>query len=252
MVHDFLVTKSYALFPILPLTGSLQRAMQGGPPLAWDPDKGSHIGVMRRDADVSTMRWFTTDPCYVFHPMNAWEEGDKIYADVMEYPVAPLFPNLDGSAPKNAFAKLTRWTFDLADASDTIKRGQLDDLAGEFPRFDERRACYGYRHGWFVGLDRSGVDRVQFNVISHVDLASGKRRDHVHEAGDSPGEPVFVPRTAGAAEGDGWLVAVVYRGEEDRSDFVVYEAQDVAAGPIAVAKLPRRVPFGFHGNWRPA
>jgi carotenoid cleavage dioxygenase len=63
---------------------------------------------------------------------------------------------------------------------------------------------------------------------------------------------VFIPRSESAAEGDGWLVAVVYRGAEDRSDFVVYDAQDVAAGPIATAKLPRRVPFGFHGNWRPA
>jgi carotenoid cleavage dioxygenase len=226
--------------------------MQGGPPLAWDPDKGSHVGVMRRDADVSTMRWFTTDPCYVFHPLNAWEEGDKIFADVMEYPVAPLFPTLDGSRPQNAFARLTRWTFDLADNSDRIKREQIDDLAGEFPRLDDRRACLGYRHGWFAGLDRSGEDRVQFNVISHIDLSTGRRTDHVHAPGDSPGEPVFVPRSEGAAEGDGWLVALVYRGAEDRSDFVVYEAQDVAAGPIGVAKVPRRVPFGFHGNWRPA
>ena len=61
-----------------------------------------------------------------------------------------------------------------------------------------------------------------------------------------------MPRSADAAEGDGWLVAVVYRGAEDRSDFVVFDAQDVAAGPIATAKLPRRVPFGFHGNWRQA
>jgi carotenoid cleavage dioxygenase len=252
MVHDFLVTRSYALFPILPLSGSLQRAMQGGPPLAWDPDKGSHIGVMRRDADVSTMRWFTTDPCYVFHPMNAWEEGDKIFADVMEYPIAPLFPTLDGSTPKNAFARLTRWTFDLADSSDTVKREQIDDMAGEFPRFDERHAGLGYRHGWFAGITRTGVDSVRFDTIAHVDLSSGRRVDHVHDAGDSPGEPVFIPRTPNAAEGDGWLVAVVYRGAEDRSDFVVYDAQNVAAGPIAVAKVPRRVPFGFHGNWRPA
>ena len=71
-------------------------------------------------------------------------------------------------------------------------------------------------------------------------------------AGDSPGEPVFVPRSADADEGDGWLVATVYRGGADRSDFVVFDAQDVAAGPIAVAKSPRRVPFGFHGNWRAA
>ena len=252
MVHDFLVTRSYALFPILPLTGSLERAMKGAPPLAWEPDKGSHVGVMRRDADVSTMRWFTTDPCYVFHPMNAWEEGDKIYADVMEYAVAPLFPTLDGKPPKDAFAHLTRWTFDLSDNSNTIKREKIDDLAGEFPRFDERYAGLGYRHGWFAGMTRTGVANVRFDTIAHVDLATGKRASYVFPAQDSPGEPVFVPRTPDAAEGDGWLVAVVYRGAEDRSDFVVYDAQDVAAGPIATAKVPRRVPFGFHGNWRSA
>jgi carotenoid cleavage dioxygenase-like enzyme len=252
MVHDFLVTKRHALFPILPLTMSLERAMGGRPPIAWEPDKGSHVGVMARGADVSTMRWFTTDACYVFHPMNAWEEGDKIFADVMEYPVAPLFPTVDGEPTRDAFARLVRWTFDLAGASNTIKREALDDLAGEFPRFDERRAGLSYRHGWFAGITRSGVSNIRFDTLSHIDLASGKRTDHVFEAGDSPGEPVFVPRSADAAEGDGWLVATLYRGGADRSDFVVFDAQDVGAGPIGVAALPRRVPFGFHGNWRGA
>jgi len=64
-------------------------------------------------------------------------------------------------------------------------------------------------------------------------------------------EPVFVERSAKADEGDGWLLAVVYRAGENRSDLLVLDAQDVEAGPIATAKLPRRVPFGFHGNWRP-
>ncbi len=252
MVHDFLVTRSHALFPVLPLTGSLERAMKGGPPLAWEPQKGSHIGVMRRDADVSTLRWFTTDPCYVFHPMNAWEEGDRILADVMEYPVAPLFPTLDGSRPKDAFARLTRWTFELAGESDTVKRERIDDLPGEFPRFDERRTGLSYRHGWFASITRRDASSVRFDAISHVDLTTGKRVDYVFDAADSPGEPVFAPRSAGAAEGDGWLITVVYRGAEDRSDFVVFDAQDVAKGPIGVARLPRRVPYGFHGNWRAA
>jgi Retinal pigment epithelial membrane protein len=61
-----------------------------------------------------------------------------------------------------------------------------------------------------------------------------------------------LPRSADAPEGDGWVVAVVYRGAEDRSDFVVFDAGAIQAGPIGVAKLPRRVPFGFHGNWRSA
>ena len=97
MVHDFHITARHVLFPILPLTGSLQRAMTGLPAYAWEPEKGAYVGVMARDASVDSIRWFETDPCYVFHPMNAWEDGDKIFADVMQYPVAPLFPNADGS-----------------------------------------------------------------------------------------------------------------------------------------------------------
>jgi carotenoid cleavage dioxygenase-like enzyme len=91
-----------------------------------------------------------------------------------------------------------------------------------------------------------------FDSIAHVDLKSGKRTTYGFASGDAPGEPVFVPRSVDAPEGDGWVVTVVYRGAEDRSDFVVFDAGAIQAGPIGAAKLPRRVPFGFHGNWRPA
>ena len=251
MVHDFLVTRNYALFPILPLTGSLERAMNGKPPFGWEPEMGSRVGVMARNAGVETIRWFSTDPCYVFHPMNAWEEGTKIHADVMQYRTAPLFPNADGSPGQPASAKLVRWTFDLAGNSDVIKQTPIDDMAGEFPRFDERRAGLSYRHGYFAA-DTSDTGKVMFDAIAHLDLQSGARTLHEFPEGDVPGEPIFVPRGRKAAEGDGWLLALVYRGAEDRSDFVVFDAGDVAKGPVGVAQLPRRVPFGFHGNWRPA
>ncbi len=250
MVHDFLVTENHALFPVLPLTGSLERAMVGGPPYAWEPDKGSFVGVMPRSGSVDQIRWFHTDPCYVFHPMNAWEEGSRIFADVMEYPVAPLFPNVDGSPVERTHARLVRWTFDLAGASDAIKREPLDDMAGEFPRFDERRAGLAYRHGWFAASRRPGS--TSFDGVAHIDHATGKRTMWDLPAGDFGGEPVFVPRAPDAAEGDGWLVSLVYRSAEDRSDFVVLDALDIAAGPIALARIPRRVPYGFHGNWRAA
>lgn len=251
MVHDFLVTRDHVLFPILPLTGSLERVMKGGPAFAWEPDKGAHIGVMARGAGVETLRWFTTDAVYVFHPMNAWEEGAKIFADVMEYPRAPLFPDADGRRGQDAPARLVRWTFDLADASNTVRREPIDDLAGEFPRFDERRAGLSYRHGWFAG-DTRASGAIRFDCIAHIDLASGKRTIHQLGPGDVTGEPVFVPRSAGAAEGDGWVVALIYRAAEDRSEFAVFDALDIAAGPIGAARVPRRVPFGFHGAWRGA
>jgi len=249
MVHDFMVTDRHVLFPILPLSGDLQRVMNGGPAYAWEPEKGAFVGVMARDAGVETIRWFETQACYVFHPMNAWEEGSKIFADVMEYPTAPLFPNADGSRGARTSARLVRWTFDLAGETNVIKREPLDDLAGEFPRFDERRAGLAYRHGWFAAqTERSSG--FTFDAIAQIDLKTGKRVEHHLANGDATGEPIFVPRSADAREGDGWVLSVVYRAEEDRGDFVVFDAADVSAGPIATAKVPRRVPYGFHGNWR--
>ena len=249
MIHDFFVTKNHVAFPVLPLTGSLGRAMKGGPAFAWEPDKGSHIGVMRRDGGTETIRWFTTDPCYVFHPMNMWEDGDRLFADVMQYETAPLFPNADGSPGKRSTAKLMRWTFDLSGNTNTIRRETIDDLAGEFPRFDERRAGLSYNHGYFAAITR-GDNNMVFDSVAQIDVHSGKRQVHTFAAGDVPGEPVFIPRTS--REGDGWLVSVVYFGSEDKSGIAVFDAAAVASGPVGIAKLPRRVPYGFHGNWVPA
>jgi carotenoid cleavage dioxygenase-like enzyme len=248
MVHDFMVTENHVLFPILPLTGSLERAMRGLPAFAWEPEKGSFVGVMRRDADVSTIRWFNTGACYVFHTMNAWEADGKLYADVMRYDQAPLFPKADGTPGEKTAARLVRWTFDLDAAADAIREEPIDDLDGEFPRLDERFATRAYRHGWYAA-DPTNGKTIKQSAIAHLDFATGRRQVYELTGGDLTSEPVFTPRTADAPEGDGWVTAVVWRAGENRSDLVVFEAQDVAKGPIAVAQLPRRVPFGFHGNW---
>ncbi len=250
MVHDFCVTDRHVLFPILPLTGSLQRAMSGKPPFGWEPELGGRIGLLARDKGIETLRWLDTDPCYVFHPMNAWEEGDTLYADVMQYAQAPLFPNADGSPGKAVSAFLVRWEVDLTGKTNTVKQTRIDDMAGEFPRLDERRAGLSYRHGYFAA-DTHDTGKVIFNAIAHIDFKTGKRAVHALPDGDVPGEPIFIPKNDSAAEGEGYLVTLIYRGAEDRSDFAIYDAADVAKGPIGTAKLPRRVPFGFHGNWRP-
>lgn len=248
MVHDFMVTENYVLFPILPLTASLERAMSGKPAFAWEPEKGGRVGVMRRDGDVASIRWFNVEACYVFHPMNAFEQDGKIIADVMRYDSAPLFPLADGSPGQKTAARLVRWTLDLDGGSDAIKEEALDDLDGEFPRFDDRLSGLNYRHGWYAA-DPTNAKTIKQTAIAHLDLKTGKRQVYELNGGDMTSEPVFTPRSADAPEGDGWVTAVVWRAGEDRSDFVVFEAQDIAKGPIAVAKLPRRVPFGFHGNW---
>jgi carotenoid cleavage oxygenase len=62
-------------------------------------------------------------------------------------------------------------------------------------------------------------------------------------------EPAFVPRPGTQAEDDGWILSVVHDATTDRGELVVLDAADLNAAPIARVHLPRRVPFGFHGNW---
>jgi carotenoid cleavage dioxygenase-like enzyme len=248
MIHDFMVTQNHVLFPVLPLTGDLQRAMKGGPAFAWEPEKGAYIGVMKRDADVSTIRWFEIDAVYMFHPMNMWEDGTRIHADVMEYPSAPLFPNADGSRGDNAQARLVRWTLDLAGSSNKVTRTPLHETFGEFPRFDERRAGLRYRHGWYAA-NVGAKDQLTFNALAHVDHVTGRETLRQMPAGDQPGEPIFVPRTADAPEGDGWILSVIHRADDNTADLLVLNAQDIAGDPEAVLSIPARIPSGFHGNW---
>ena len=55
----------------------------------------------------------------------------------------------------------------------------------------------------------------------------------------------------GVGEGDdeGYLVFFAYDKSRDGSDLVILDATRPQAGPVARVAMPRRVPFGFHGNW---
>ena len=251
MMHDFITTDEHAIFPIFPLTGSMERAMQGKPAFAWEPDKGTHVGIMARGDSTAEMRWFETDPCYVFHPMNAFTDGSKIIAHVMQFEEAPLFPKADGSPtdPEKANARLCEWIIDLASNSNSIERRYLDDITGEFPRLDERFAGLDYRYGYYAASgSRDGG--LGFDTIVAHDFEQDTRDSFELGEGDRTGEPVFVPKSKDAPEGTGYLIATVYRAAENRSDLAIFDAENVGSGPIALAELPHRVPYGFHGNWR--
>ncbi|WP_035659793.1 carotenoid oxygenase family protein, partial [Bradyrhizobium sp. STM 3809] len=241
----------HVLFPILPLTGSMPRAMAGKPPYAWEPDKGAFIGVMKRSGDIKDIVWFRGDACYVFHIMNAWDDGSRIIADVMQFDEPPLFPHPDGrpTDPAKSRARLCRWSVDLAGSSDRFTQTYLDDLTGEFPRIDDRRAGLASGHGWYACANPDGPLFGALSGIAHVDGAGRRRATWLLPDGDSLSEPVFVPRSQDAAEGDGWLLAVVWRAATNTSDLAVFNASGIDAGPAALVHLGHRVPDGFHGNW---
>ena len=248
MVHDFALTDRFVVIPVMPLTGDIQRAMRGGPPFAWDPEKGASLAIIDRAIGVASLRWVTVPTGYVFHVMNAWDDGQGLVVDAMRYPQAPFFPLVDGSPGMETAAINIRWRIDLSGPEAKVEETVLDDLAGEFPRFDERFAQRPHRHGWFVGQQRRPGD-IRGDCLAHLDLATGARTVWTEEGIGGVAEPVFVPRSSDVPEGDGWLLTVLYRLDRGISELAVFDALDIAAGPVARAAAPRRVPFGFHGNF---
>lgn len=249
MVHDFIVTERHVLFPVLPLVGDLPRAMRGGPAFAWEPEKGAHIGLIDRTRGTASLRWFRAESCFVFHVLNAWEQDGRVLADVMQFDTPPLFPRPDGAmAETGTSARLVRWSLDPGAGTDAFSRTELDDLPGEFPRFDERRAGLPHRYGAIAARTRDGS--VQ-DSIAWYDLVGGRRTLYTLPEGDGISEPVFVPRAPDADEGDGWLLALAYRAAENQSDLLVLDTDAIDRGPVARVALAHRVPFGFHGNFVP-
>jgi carotenoid cleavage dioxygenase len=241
MVHDFAITGGHVIFMDLPVVFDLELAQAGQLPYRWSDTYGARLGVMPRGGRTADVRWCDVGPCYVFHTMNAWEDGDTVVMDVVRY------PELWRQSPAVfAAAHLHRWRIDLAGRR--VREEALDDRAVEFPRCDERRTGLAHRYGYAVDTARGADDQTGTALVKY-DLRRGTAETHDFGAGCVPGEPVFVPAPAGRDEDDGWVLSYVYDAARDGSDLVLLEASRFTALPVATVRLPRRVPFGFHGSW---
>ena len=262
MMHDFGVTEDYACFHLVPIISSWERLEQGLPHFGFDTSMPVYLGVLPRDGEARDMRWFKSPNLFCSHVMNAFNDGTKIYFDT---PVArnnmfPFFPDVTGAPfkPDEAASYMTRWTVDMNGKGEEFEKVEkLTDMVGEFPRIDDRYATQAYKHGWLLVMDRSmpfegpsgRASGLIMNRIGHINFATGKQSSWWAGPQSIIQEPCFVPRTAQAPEGDGYIIAVVDNMVTNYSDLVILEAQALEQGPIARLKLPIRLRSGLHGNW---
>lgn len=251
MVHDFAITENYVLFPLFPLTASAERAKKGYPPFAWEPELGMYLGIMSIAEGVKSLQWIPGDACFSFHIMNAWEEGDVIRLDLMQYETPPLFPWPDGTPVNNGEAegRFFRWSVNHNDAEPHLTCQQLSDVSGEFPRIDERFTGKPYRHGWFSANKTKGHAVSLLSGLAHYDNTAGLTRTWFWNEQVSVSEGVFVPASSDAGEGEGWIMATVWFASKNSSELAIFDALNVDQGPLARVILPHRIPDGFHGNW---
>jgi carotenoid cleavage dioxygenase len=256
MMHDFALTRSYVVLFDLPVTFSLDAVSAGLKlPYAWDPAHQPRVGLLSRGDPSAAVRWFEVDPCWVFHTLNAYDDGDRVVVDLVRYAGAYDVSTLTGHGPLT----LDRWTIDLAAGKVTQQR--LDDRPQEFPRTDERVTGQPHRYGYSAVIGAVGhatispggdfPDEAFSNALLKHDLAAGTVQAHEFGKDATAGEAVFAPAAPGAAEDDGYVMAYIHNPDRGAADLVLLAAQDFTAEPIARVHLPARIPLGFHGSWIP-
>jgi carotenoid cleavage dioxygenase len=255
MMHDFALTEKYVVFFDLPVTFSLDAVSAGKElPYTWNPAHQARIGLLPRDGSATDVRWVEISPCWVFHTLNAYDDGTRVVVDLCQYPqpfdVATLW---DGHGP----ATLDRWIIDPA--AGKVSQQTLNDRAQEFPRVDDRVISRPHRYGYSAMIGEVGqavspltgdfADQAFTNALLKHDLVHGTAEAHDFGRDATAGEAVFTPTTPGAAEDDGYVLAFVHNPDRSASDLVILAAQDFTGDPVARIHLPARIPLGFHGSW---
>lgn len=250
MPHDMAATANHSILMDLPLVADPVAAKQGRHKIMFDRDMPARFGVIPRHGAGDTIRWFEADPCYVYHSVNAWEEGDEIVLDLCR--VTKPAPRGDAVGPLAKMlsylrldAHLYRYRFNMKTGATT--EGYIDDDNTEFPTMDARKLGTPTRYAYNMRI--SDQSTLLFDGIVKYDTQTGATDRHWFGPGRWGSEAPFAPRPGGIAEDDGWLLSFVHDETTDRSEVVVLDAADLAAGPIARVLLPARVPIGFHATW---
>ena len=254
-MHSFALTERYAVLVAFPLVVNPLRLALGARPFIenyrWKPELGTRVLVFDRE-DGELHGEYEAEPCFSFHHVNAFEQGQELVVDMCAYDDASIVDCLymdrlrEAPPPPTSLSMLRRYRISLDDGR--VAEEQLSDAILELPRIDYReRNGRPYRYVYGVGVDGEPTDPDFVDELTKIDVESGESRSW-REPGAYPGEPVFVPSPEpDRREDDGVLLSVVLDGLGSGSYLLVLDAGTLEE--LGRARVPHHIPFGFHGQY---
>ena len=257
-VHDMWLTPDWMVLPFQGFAFDPGRVERGLSVQGWQPDLPITLALVpRHDIEHGEIRWITAEiePQYIMHTLAANVVGNTLSLDgpIFERPPFPL--DIDGFQGEDvalffnlARSTLGRWTVDLDSGS--VKSELLDDRPVELPKVDERFYGRGHRWGYLIGGEARGNGmRMHSLVIRDIDTGAEQEYRLRHDRPSLVMEPTFVPRTPDAPEGDGYLMVPISRWTENLGEFVIFDTDDISAGPVCRIEIPFLLGFTPHGHW---
>ncbi len=257
LVHDWVIAGPYLVFCVPPLQLNpwpvLLNLQSFSESFSWQPQMGTEIIVVDRDT-LKVVSRQQTDPWYQWHFSNGFvDQHGSIVVDLVRYKDFQTNQFLrevpTGKLQTYAPSTLTRVriTPETAAVEEIIT---LTDRFCEFPTLSPYEVGQAHRRT-YLSLHHPESDPLQhlFNATGYYDHE--REQLVVADLGEHryPSEPLFLPDPDQPEQG--WVLTVVFDGDQISSQVWIYESEDLESGPICILDLPSLVPFSFHGTWSP-
>ena len=252
--HDMAITKNHSILMDLPLFYDLEVMVKKGKAFpVFRRDLPSRFGILPRFGNGNEVRWFEAKPCYIYHTINAWEEGDEIIMDCCinpePTPQHKLKPGATAMDKLCAYlrveAHLHRYHFNLKTGE--TKEYQLDDRKTEFPLMNSQYLGRKSKFAYNQHFDLS--HQMRFDGLVKYNTENQTEQIHWYGEGRFGSESPFIPKPNATEEDDGYVVSFVTDANSGTSEVIVLDAKNVDQEPLARIQLPQRVPLGFHACW---
>ncbi|CAM9952414.1 unnamed protein product, partial [Heterosigma akashiwo] len=270
--HDFVVTDNYYIFDLAPTTFDPVPFLLGfkGPAscIGFDDSAPSKLLLVPRGNPAAPVIQIPVDTHFNFHYANAYDEGPGcVIFDVVKSttvalsasdpdPEVPVWNQIEGIYEDIVpYSQLERYrltkTAEEEGGDWRVEKELLSPNLVEFTSVSPEVSCKKHRYVYGVSSPKLGV-ATPFRSVIKVDTETRTQTMWTGEAHEFVGEPIFLPRdNAGPEEDDGYVVMVLWNGRERVSHLVVFDARDIAKGPVSRLPLPTALPFGLHGTWAP-
>jgi len=256
--HDMGVTEHYSILHDLPLFHDEEAMKLGRHKVAFYPEVPTRFGVIPRLGAAESIRWFDFSPCFVYHVVNSWEEGDWVVQVGCRYmPAVDDAGAIDAMRTAKDVAELVMharlWVWRMNMKTGETEEHVLDpDHNVEFPTYNSAMTGRRTRYGYLV--DHSEKKTLQWYGIRKYDLDSGACLGNWSDDPENSwySEPWFAAADNPQSEDHGYVISFQWNEKLSRETLDIFDARDVSAGPVAQVLIPHRIPIGFHACWMSA
>ncbi|KAK7406976.1 hypothetical protein VNO78_08614 [Psophocarpus tetragonolobus] len=245
-LHDFAITKKYAIFCDIQIAMNPLDMINGGSPVGSVASKVPRIGILPRDAkDEAMIKWFEVPGFNIIHAINAWDEDNGRTVVLVAPNILSVEHTLERMELIHAMVEKVRIDLDTGIVTRQPLSARNLDFGVINPCFMAKKNRFFYAAVGDPMPKISGVVKIDVSMAEEKrDCTVGCR---MFGQGCFGGEPFFVAKEEGGEEDDGYLVTYVHDERKGESTFLVMDAKSPELDVVAAVRLPRRVPYGFHG-----